>query len=287
MTPNLAENTMGFVSTATWSLYHGFLMVPARLRRRLDPRDEVIWKRLWPVTDAQAVVTTDFGLRMCVRCEKFGDLIAAFGREDERRIPELLASVPAGGTVLDVGAHIGRYSLMAARAVGKGGRVFAFEPDSANVRLLEMNAKFNSFDQIKSVRAAVGNKTGMIDLLVSDIDTCWASTRRDWVDILHSGQALAHTRAERVPMVSIDEFINEQRISNVALVKIDVEAAELDVLAGAKQSLSEGRIRKIIVEIHEPPNKVVDVTSLLTRYNYELEQIGPGEVFGVHRGVNT
>ena len=143
-----------------------------------------------------------------------------------------------------------------------------------------MNAKLNNLDQIKSVRAAVGNKTGTIDMLVSDIDTMWATTSREWADVLHSKQTPSHTRTERVPMVAIDDFVREQRISNIALMKIDVEAAELDVLAGAKQVLSEGCIGQVIVEVHSPPVDLSEVSAVLRRYNYKLEAIG--NLYGIH-----
>jgi FkbM family methyltransferase len=258
-------------------------MLPARVKRRLIPKgqfrvkDEFVWKRLWPIHNARAVVTTDFDQKMCVRCDNLGDLIAAFGRDEEKRIPELLASLPTGSVVLDIGAHIGRYSLMAAEAVGRSGRVFAFEPDKSNACLLKTNAQLNNLDQIKIVQAAAGNKTGTIDILVSDVDTMWTSTRPKWTDALHYGQAPLHTKMERVPLVAIDDFLREHNIGHVALMKIDVEAAELDVLAGAKASLSAGRIGQVIVEVHQPLVSPTEVSAILTSYNYKFEKIANSE----------
>src|SRR5579863_8801197 len=60
----------------------------------------------------------------------------------------------------DVGAHIGFYSLIAARIVGAGGRVVSFEPDAENSRVIQENASKNGFTQIVVIRTAVTDRPG-------------------------------------------------------------------------------------------------------------------------------
>ena len=109
----------------------------------------------------------------------------------------------------------------------------------------------------------------------------WASTRKTWVDVLHHGTAPAHVTAQQVPLVTIDDFLREQSIQSVALMKIDVEAAEMDVLAGAADSLAKGRIQQVIVEVHGPTVKWKDIAAILQRYGYEVRDLGGSEMHAI------
>lgn len=220
---------------------------------------------------------------MCIRLNSLGDLVAAFGRSEERKIPEILSALPPSGVVLDIGAHIGGFSLIAAQAVGPNGQVFAFEPVSENADLLEQNARLNQIDWLIPVRAAVGREIGSIELLLSDTDTMWASTRSTWADVLHHGTTSAHVTTRQVLLITVDDFLREQAIQSVALMKVDVEAAEMDVLAGAADSLAKGCIRQVIVEVHGPTVKWENVAALLLRYGYEVHNLGGSEMHAVLR----
>ena len=221
------------------------------------------------------------GQYLRVRLESLGDLHAAFGRKEEMNIREIVKNLAPNGVVLDIGAHIGGFSLIAAQAVGPAGRVFAFEPVSGNAELLEHNAKINKIDWLIPVRAAVGRNSGSVELLITDTDTMWATMCRSWADVLHHGRASAHVTTHEVPLVTVDGFLREQAIQSVALMKIDVEAAEMDVLAGAADSLAKGRIQQLIVEVHGPTVKWKDVGALLRRYGYEVRDLGGSEMHAV------
>jgi len=222
-------------------LYYSFLRLPIRLRRLLGNEDEFVWKLLPGVKGRQTVVQNSQGQKLRVRLDSFGDIVAAFGRQGEKNIPPILNALPRGGIVLDIGAHIGGFSLIAARAVGPSGRVFAFEPVSDNANLLEQNARLNQIDWLVAVRAAVGRKAGIIELLVSDVDTMWASTRVTWADVLHHGTTLGHTTARPVPLITVDDFLREQDIKKVALMKIDVDSGRTGCTGGGG-GLACGRV---------------------------------------------
>lgn len=278
---------MTLATTFSKTLLRGFerfrRSLPGPVRRVWGVEEEMAWRRLPLLKRRQATVQNRHGQNLRIRLGSLGDLHAAFGRDEEKNIPEVLASLPAGGVVLDIGAHIGGFSVIAAQAVGSTGKVYAFEPVADNADLLEQNAKLNGMDWLVPVRAAVGRQAGTLELLVSDTDTMWASSRSSWADVLHHGGTQTHTRATKVPMVTVDDFLNEHGIDRVALLKIDVEAAELDVLAGAAYSFAEGRIEQIIVEVHSPTVPWEDVSALLERYGYDLRDLGGSELHGVRR----
>lgn len=70
--------------------------------------------------------------------------------------------------MIDVGAHAGYYTLIAARAVGDKGRVFAFEPELSNYKLICKNVQLNSYRNVVPVRKAVTNITGSIKLFLAE-----------------------------------------------------------------------------------------------------------------------
>jgi len=68
--------------------------------------------------------------------------------------------IEKGDTVLDLGSHIGYYTLIAAELVGEKGKVFAFEPKPTNFVLLKKNIKINNYQNVIPVQKAVSNKNG-------------------------------------------------------------------------------------------------------------------------------
>src|SRR5262249_36832247 len=74
------------------------------------------------------------------------------------------ANVPRGGCVLDIGANIGYYTLLFARAVGPAGRVFAFEPEPENFDLLRQNVRSNGYENVRMENLAVADENGWLNL---------------------------------------------------------------------------------------------------------------------------
>ncbi len=76
--------------------------------------------------------------------------------------------VKKGDIIVDIGAHIGYYSLLFAKIVGNKGKVYAFEPDKNNFKLLMKNIKTNGYNNIIPVEKALSNKNQKIRLYISD-----------------------------------------------------------------------------------------------------------------------
>ncbi len=139
-------------------------------------------------------------------------------------------------TVLDVGAWIGYYSLIAAKMVGSKGRVIAVEPLSDNLARLATNISLNGFENIEIVAAAVGEQpgTGYLGRGVS------SSTFR----------LSAKDQTEEVKLTTIDCIVDQHGLDSVELMIIDVEGYENLALKGASRCLSRGDVRNIICEVH-------------------------------------
>jgi len=138
--------------------------------------------------------------------------------------------------VWDIGANVG---LFAAAAAGRGGRVLAVEPDPFLANCLLRTRAANSLD-LEILAAAVSDKPGVATLEIasggraSNSLSTYAGKR---------GQFGASVGRVAVPTVTLDSLLE---LSSPVLIKIDVEGAELDVLAGAERVLREVRPRWLI-----------------------------------------
>jgi len=144
--------------------------------------------------------------------------------------------VQPGMVVADVGANIGMLTLVMAWAAGPGGRVISFEPEAVPRSNLEKMRHLNGLSWVEVRDQAVGAQAGQLTFHVSDI-------------IGHSSlYALPETEGSReiqVEVVRLDAVAPAQRMD---VVKIDVEGAELDVLAGMSGLIAKNKDLAIVAE---------------------------------------
>jgi FkbM family methyltransferase len=141
--------------------------------------------------------------------------------------------VRRGDLVFDVGAHVGNRTRAFASL---GCRVVALEPQPDFARVLRR--LFSVSPLVTVVESAVGREPGDADLAISDRTPTVTTTSAAWREA-RSGDpdfaGVAWNRALRVPVTTLEALI--ARFGLPALVKIDVEGAELDVLAGLEQAV--------------------------------------------------
>lgn len=137
--------------------------------------------------------------------------------------------------VLDIGAHIGLVSLPAASVLAKDGRVYAFEPAAANVGVLQRHLRLNNAENVELVPVLVGMRDhAEVPFYES------AGPHGQNAVILKSEATLRSEqggyRQTKRRQIALDGFCHERRIAP-EVIKIDVEGAELGVIAGAEQTL--------------------------------------------------
>jgi FkbM family methyltransferase len=129
-----------------------------------------------------------------------------------------------GATVVDVGANIGYFTLLAAAAVGPGGKVHAVEPLPSTVDVLKRNIALNEFANVTVHPVACSDKEGTIEIFSGDAGN------------LGNSSTLGGQRSEGlVPCVSLDRLLDGSDAPT--LLKIDTEGDEARVLSGAKNTL--------------------------------------------------
>ncbi len=183
--------------------------------------------------------------------------------EGERFVPErqlVKRLLRPGMHAVDVGANIGYYLLLLARAVGPGGRVSCFEPDPDNLIELERNVRLNGLNGARVYPAAVGAEDTTVEL------------RGGINSVIAAGGEI------RVSLVCLDSVVTRP----VDFLKIDVEGYEGHVLAGARQVLTEDR-PNLFLELHPSllasPHTVDEVLRELGRLyeRIELHEVAPEE----------
>ncbi len=135
-----------------------------------------------------------------------------------------------GMNVLDLGANIGFFTLLAASLVGPSGSVVAVEPNPANARLIEASRRANAFDQVEVLQVAAGRAHGLL-VLNTDFSNGTTAGLPDDVAVVLSAQT--------VPALRIDALLRRDR--PVHLIKIDVEGAEYPALLGCEETIRRDR----------------------------------------------
>ena len=131
--------------------------------------------------------------------------------------------------VLDIGANLGWYSLLLAKRCPKA-RIHAFEPEPRNLALLRENLAQNGITNVTVHPVAVAERSGKMQFYPYPDKNMGR----------HSLVPMAGMKPIEVPVITVDEFLREQRIAPAAVefVKIDVEGYELPVLQGARTLLA-------------------------------------------------
>ncbi|MBI5239853.1 MAG: FkbM family methyltransferase [Elusimicrobia bacterium] len=150
--------------------------------------------------------------------------------------------IPAGATVVDAGAHIGVFTLMAARRVGPSGRVFAFEPSPGSRKILERNVRCNGLSWVSVIPAALADAPGTASFYAADASA--ANPVADSLDPVPGREPVS------VPVLRLDDALAREGVSRVDLLKVDVEGAELKLIDGAPRTLAG--VRRVVMEVHPP-----------------------------------
>ena len=223
-------------------------LVPHRIRKGLHNRQFVRNHARWDaIRGTPRSLTRSLGGG--VRMKLYGDSrlceMLYFDQFEPETRSFLDAYLRPGDVFLDIGANVGLYTIAAARLVGSGGQVHAFEPCSQTFGRLEENVRLNGLRNVSCHRVALSDENAEAQLsLAKDGFDAWNSLGKPYMGE-PGGQ-------ETVRTVTLDSFVREQRLDGrVTAIKIDVEGWENQVLTGAETFLSSANAPALCVEFTE------------------------------------
>jgi FkbM family methyltransferase len=141
---------------------------------------------------------------------------------------------------IDIGANIGYFSLLAARLVGKEGRVVSFEPFQQNVQLLHASLKLNGFDNVEVYPFAVADKNALLAYDNMGSNGVVSEAASDLSSLLLT---------TLVWSITLDSLLRD--IPGIDVIKIDVEGAEYLAMIGGLELLK--KCRPTIFSEFSPP----------------------------------
>lgn len=183
-------------------------------------------------------VTIDVnGFKMFLNSSDQGEVkdILLRGVYDKLETSIVERSVGGGDTALDIGAHIGYFTLILARAVGDRGRVFAFEPEPKNYALLSRNIEINKFKNVALENIALSSVSGKTNLFLDKDNLGNMSFSQENIPHVSSCGSVV------VESQTLDGY--SKKISGkISFIKMDVQGAEGLVLRGGVN----------LLKIHKP-----------------------------------
>jgi len=189
-------------------------------------------------------------------CRAKTDDLLICGKEDYEDKLNGLFDVVNGGVFIDVGAHIGRYTVQVARK--EGVRVISIEPQSQNFQMLQKNISLNNLKDVISLNCAVYKIPKVLKFYISN----------------HPGLHSIYQKTNKCITVKSDtlnNIVKRFKLERVDLVKIDVEDAELDVLKGSDEVLLKFK-PKIIFECRSLP-AIMKIRKYLVGFDYNISEV--------------
>ncbi len=176
-----------------------------------------------------------------------------------------------GDVVVDIGAHIGRYTLISSKRVGPSGKVVAIEANPYNFEMLNHNINLNQLTNTLTLNCAAFSKETKIRLYVTseNLDPTIYNT-------ILLDRAPYKEKFVEVDANTLDNLLQQNGINaeDVNWVKIDVEGAELEVLKGSTNVISKSKDIALLIEVHNVANGTnlySSIIDLLSHYDFKIE----------------
>ena len=161
--------------------------------------------------------------------------------------------------VIDVGAHIGLFSLYASQFCSKG-TIYSFEPIKENYELLLANVQLNNLQQVHIFNLAVSKYNIPIKLYINDDDAGHSIFSQSSQNIM-------------VDSISLQKIFDDNKIEHCNFLKLDCEGAEYEIIKNLPLAYFE-KIDKMIIEYHmadSHPELLSELCEILSNHSFEIE----------------
>ena len=169
-----------------------------------------------------------------------------------------------GHVFIDIGAHVGWYTLRAARAVGPTGFVIALEPDPVNRHQLEKNLSLNQVRNCEVVPLAAWSRPGRVRWRPGQEPVWHKIDEQEGPEVIEAAR--------------VDDLVAQWNLEHVDWIKMDIEGGEVEALKGAVATLGQFR-PALFVEVHETLGQLKE---LLAELGYSIVQASFDEILDKH-----
>jgi FkbM family methyltransferase len=176
-----------------------------------------------------------------------------------------------GDIVVDIGAHIGHYTLIASKRVGTNGKVVAIEAHPGNFEMLNRNIKLNQLTNVIPLNYAAYSKETKIKLYLPGEDSGNTIYNTIISDRARNEEKFVEVNANTLDYLLQSKGIKQEEVN---WIKIDVEGAEFEVLKGAANILSKSKDIALLIEVHNltgGKNLYGPIMEFLNSYNFVVE----------------
>lgn len=176
-----------------------------------------------------------------------------------------------GEFVVDAGAHIGTFTVKAAKAVGEAGMVVAIEPEVNNLKLLQRNIEVNKLRNVVIVSKGIWGAKEKLKLNLSRQTMGQHSLYRN-----HFYETDNANEFEEVEVDTLDNILGELGVKEVDFIKMDIEGAEIEAIKGMDETLRNNDVNLAIAAYHIVEGKTTDKTIIpwLREKGFEIQKRG-------------
>jgi len=187
------------------------------------------------------VIMTKSGNKMLVDTKDKGcaPYLMINGVHEEFETELVEKHIKKGMRVVDIGAHIGYFTIIFSKLVGGGGKVYAFEPEPYNYKLLVKNIELNNLSNSNIVLecCALSDKKGVVKLFLDKSNLGNVSMAKGNIPTVDLGKEV------EVETVTLDDYLQDQKVD---FIKMDIQGAEGLVIDGAKEVFTKNKLKLLI-----------------------------------------
>jgi len=199
--------------------------------------------------------------------ERVSEAIRSDGFYEPETVKLLAKLLQPGMTFLDIGAHVGQYTLIASKIVGPTGQVCSFEAEPNNFACLQRNIATNNLANVKTFNVAIADTEGELTLHLGDPSNLGTNSLAP----PHNASGNEIT----VKSITLDIWKESNRIDCIDFIKVDIEGAEYRMLLGSKNLLNHSKSPFFIMELNRSQLTAqgagpAELISLLRSNNYDI-----------------
>lgn len=191
-------------------------------------------------------------------------------RKEPETVNWIEKNMKEGDIFYDIGANVGAYSFIARVVTNNKCKIYAFEPSFTTFTELSQNILLNDCqEKIIPFNVALSDKTNLFSFNYSDINP-GAAGHSLKESITENGKNFKPIFIQPILSYRLDDLIKQFSLDLPNLIKIDVDGAELNIIKGAENTLSNPFLRSVLIEINEEIYPPQDIIGYIQKFGLEF-----------------